>query len=67
MVAPACALQHDVCPPLGDEWEREYDPSELFPSERWIVNVSPPKTRHIVFYFRQMRYLHFLIFNCAWK
>jgi hypothetical protein len=31
---------HTVCPPFGDEWEREYDPSELFDSERWIVNVS---------------------------
>lgn len=33
---------HTVCPALGDEWEREYDPAELFESEKWIVNVRTP-------------------------
>lgn len=31
---------HYVCPPLADEYEREYDPSELFDSEKWITSVS---------------------------
>jgi hypothetical protein len=31
---------HYVCPPLADEWEREYDPAELFDSEKWITSVS---------------------------
>jgi hypothetical protein len=31
---------HTMCPPLGDQWEREYDPKDLFESERWISNVS---------------------------
>ena len=31
---------HTVCPPLGDEWEREYDPANLFESEKWITSVS---------------------------
>jgi hypothetical protein len=30
---------HTVCPPLGDEWERDYDPADLFDSERWIIDV----------------------------
>jgi len=33
---------HDTCPPLGDEWERDYDPSELFPSESWIPFLFEP-------------------------
>ena len=33
---------HTVCPPLGDEWDREYDPAELFDSELWIVNLFEP-------------------------
>jgi len=32
---------HDVCPPLGEEWEREYDPAEMFDTEKWIISVSP--------------------------
>ena len=31
---------HKVCPPLGDEWGREYDPAEMYATEKWIVNVS---------------------------
>ena len=31
---------HYVCPPLADEYEREYDPAELFDSEKWITSVS---------------------------
>ena len=30
---------HIVCPPLDDEWEREYDPADLFDSEKWITSV----------------------------
>ena len=30
---------HALCPPLGDEWEREYDPKDMFDSERWIATV----------------------------
>lgn len=30
---------HNVCPPLGDEWEREYDPAELYDTEKWIAQV----------------------------
>eukprot|EP01038_Epipyxis_sp_PR26KG_P004031 gene4031-5768_t len=33
---------HTVCPPLGDEWEREYDPADLFDSERWIASLFEP-------------------------
>eukprot|EP00808_Paulinella_micropora_P008730 g77250.t1 len=44
-------LNHDVqywqsahveCPPLGDQWERDYDPSELFESEQWIARIFEP-------------------------
>jgi len=31
---------HCACPPMADEWEREYDPAQLFDSEKWIVPVS---------------------------
>lgn len=31
---------HNICPALGDEWEREYDPADLSDSERWIAAVS---------------------------
>jgi hypothetical protein len=31
---------HAVCPPIGDEWDREYDPAELFDSEKWMISVS---------------------------
>ena len=34
--------KHDVCPPLGDEWEREYDPADLFDSEKWIATLFEP-------------------------
>jgi hypothetical protein len=30
---------HTVCPPLGDEWDREYDPADLADSEKWIAAV----------------------------
>jgi len=33
---------HASCPPLTDEWDRTYDPSELFPSESWIPLVFEP-------------------------
>jgi hypothetical protein len=33
---------HTVCPPLGDEWERDYDPSELHESEKWIASLFEP-------------------------
>jgi hypothetical protein len=31
---------HTICPPLGDEWDREYDPAELADSEKWMASVS---------------------------
>ena len=31
---------HTLCPPLGDEWDREYDPADLFETEKWIPSVS---------------------------
>lgn len=33
---------HCACPPLGDEWEREYDPADLFESEKWITSIWEP-------------------------
>jgi hypothetical protein len=33
---------HAACPPVADEWERQYDPSELFASERWIARIFEP-------------------------
>jgi hypothetical protein len=33
---------HTMCPPLADQWEREYDPKDLFDSERWISNLFEP-------------------------
>lgn len=30
------------CPPLSDEWERDYDPAELFQEERWILQIWEP-------------------------
>jgi hypothetical protein len=44
-------LQHDLCywktphmetPALADEWDRDYDPSELFESESWIPPLFEP-------------------------
>ena len=44
-------LQHDVqfwpsatpgCPHVDDGWERNYDPAELYPTERWIPKVFEP-------------------------
>ena len=44
-------LKHDISywytvdtstAPVSDEWERQYDPSELFPSERWIESLFEP-------------------------
>lgn len=34
--------EHTICPSLGDQWEREYDPSELFDSEKWIASLFEP-------------------------
>eukprot|EP01033_Poteriospumella_lacustris_P010457 gene10460-7435_t len=33
---------HNVCPPLGEEWDREYDPAELADTERWIAHLFEP-------------------------
>ena len=33
---------HKQCPPLGDRWERDYDPSGLFDTERWIPPLFEP-------------------------
>ena len=33
---------HQATPPIADEWERDYDPSELFESERWIIRIFEP-------------------------
>jgi hypothetical protein len=33
---------HKVCPPLSEEWERDYDPADLFDSEKWIINLFEP-------------------------
>ena len=30
------------CSPVDDIWEREYDPGELFESERWIPRIWEP-------------------------
>jgi len=27
---------------MSDQWERQYDPSELFMSERWIASLFEP-------------------------
>jgi hypothetical protein len=40
---------HTVCPPLGDEWERDYDPADLFDSERWIIDVRCMDTSYILY------------------
>lgn len=32
---------HTICPPLGDEWDRDYDPAELAESEKWMAAVRP--------------------------
>jgi thiol-disulfide isomerase/thioredoxin len=33
---------HTVCPPLDDQWDREYDPSDLFETETWIPSLFEP-------------------------
>ena len=33
---------HDACPALDERWERDYDPAELFDSERWIPALFEP-------------------------
>ena len=33
---------HHDCPSLGEEWDREYDPSEMDVSERWIAKLFEP-------------------------
>lgn len=33
---------HGACPPLGEEYDREYDPSEMQPGERWIAKLFEP-------------------------
>jgi hypothetical protein len=34
---------HKICPPIGDEWDREYDPKDLMSHEKWIASVSTAK------------------------
>jgi hypothetical protein len=36
---------HKICPPIGDEWDREYDPKDLMSHEKWIASVSTAKKR----------------------
>jgi len=33
---------HKSCPPLADQWERDYDPANLFDSEHWIATLFEP-------------------------
>ena len=33
---------HGDCPSLGEEWDREYDPSEMDIGERWIAKLFEP-------------------------
>ena len=33
---------HNDCPVLDERWERDYDPAELFESERWIPALFEP-------------------------
>lgn len=33
---------HEECPPLGDQWERDYDPAELDEGEAWVAKVFEP-------------------------
>ena len=33
---------HTDCHPLAEEWERDYDPAELFDSEQWIIHLFEP-------------------------
>lgn len=33
---------HACCPPLNDKWERDYDPAELYETERWIIPLFEP-------------------------
>ena len=31
--------------PMSEQWERQYDPSELFPTEKWVSNLFEPVRR----------------------
>ena len=33
---------HRDCPPLGDQWGRDYDPSELEDGEAWVAKLFEP-------------------------
>ena len=48
---------HAVCPPLGDEWDREYDPADLADSEKWMAAVRSIYIYCICLYY----YFHFYI------
>ena len=37
--------QHTSCAPLSDQWERMYDPAELYESEQWLVPIFEPVRR----------------------
>ena len=39
--------EHKSAPPVSDEWERQYDPSELYPSEKWIASIFEPVRRNM--------------------
>jgi hypothetical protein len=34
--------EHQQCPPMADEWERDYDPAELCDTEQWLVSLFEP-------------------------
>lgn len=33
---------HTCCSPMPDQWERTYDPAELYESEQWLVPIFEP-------------------------
>lgn len=39
-------LEHTQLPPVDENYDREYDPADLFETERWIVNVSAAQTSY---------------------
>ena len=39
------AHKHKATPPVSDEWERQYNPSELYSSEKWIASIFEPVRR----------------------
>lgn len=36
---------HVSCASLGDQWERQYDPAELYETEQWLVPIFEPVRR----------------------